>query len=260
MSTQKIARDFDTISPAYDSTRDPLDPATLDALARALERAGVERLLEVGVGTGRVSVPLRERGFDVTGIDASRGMLARARSKGLPRLVRGSAYHLPFRDEAFDATLFVHVLHVLEEPERALSEAERVGRAGAFGLVHPARSPVDGQTSPDTARRALLEELRREGIQIPDRGGPMRRERELLARHPPSQLTVLAERDVTESLGRRLDVFSSRAHRWALEVPPAVMERAVASVRERVGSKQVTYHRTEALAVWSSRPAAAASS
>ncbi len=251
MRTSQVAREFDAISPAYDSTRDPLDAVTLTALASALREAGVRRLLEVGVGTGRVASPLIEQRFDVTGIDASRGMLGRARSKGLTRLVRGSAYQLPFRDDTFDATLFVHVLHVLEEPELALREAGRVGRNGPFALVHPADAHPGERTAADSARRMLLEELQNHGVSIPDRGSPMRREREILARHPPNQLTVLSERDVTESLARRLDRFASRAHRWSLKIPPEVLERSLASVRERVGNQQVTYHRTEALAVWS---------
>jgi ubiquinone/menaquinone biosynthesis C-methylase UbiE len=257
MSTIQVAREFDEISPAYDSTREPLHPSTIAALAAALRATGVRRLLEVGVGTGRIASPLVGEGFEVTGIDASRGMLGRARSKGISRLVRGSAYQLPFLDGSFDATLFVHILHVLDEPERALREGGRVGRQGAFALVHPTAAHLEERPPGDLARRMLLEELRSRGISIPDRGGPMRREREVLARCPPARLSVLAERDVTESLGRRLDVLATRSHRWSLRIPPDVLEKALASVRERVGTQQMTYHRTEALAVWSNVPVAA---
>lgn len=253
MSTSEVARDFDAISSAYDSTRDPLDAATIDGLADRLRSLSVHRLLEVGVGTGRVAVPLRAKGFEITGVDASLGMLSRARGKGLERLVRGNAYRLPFGDAAFDATLFVHVLHVLEEPERALAEAARVGHRGPFAVVHPADGGPRQTPTADSARRMLFEELRREGLTVPDRGSPMRRERELLARHPPQELTVLSERDVTESLSRRLDVLATRAHRWSLRIPPSALERALAAVRQRVGTAQVTYHRTEALAIWSQR-------
>ncbi|MFN3928294.1 MAG: class I SAM-dependent methyltransferase [Thermoflexus sp.] len=44
------------------------------------ERAG-SPLLEVGCGTGRLTVPLAEAGFQITGLDASAAMLTRARAR-----------------------------------------------------------------------------------------------------------------------------------------------------------------------------------
>ena len=65
-------------------------------------REGIHRILEAGVGTARISKPLAKRGMEMTGIDAPRGMPARARAKGLSRLVLGSAYRrkLPIPREA----------------------------------------------------------------------------------------------------------------------------------------------------------------
>ena len=42
---------------------------------------GTGRALELGIGTGRVALPLRQRGIDVGGIDASAAMIARLRAK-----------------------------------------------------------------------------------------------------------------------------------------------------------------------------------
>ena len=254
-----VARAFDVISTVYDTTRDPLAASTFDALARSLRAEGVHNLLEVGVGTGRVAAPLARSGFQVTGVDASRGMLSRARTKGLPGLVRGSAYRLPFRDRCFDAALFVHVLHVLDDPERALGEAGRVAPPRQLALVHPVPRPANGPPSPESVRKMFFEELRARGVAVQDRGGPVRRERELLARHPPDRLEVLAERDVTEPVARRLDRLAKpRAHGWSLHIPAVTMEEVAASVRERLGATELTYHQIEALAVWSPAPTNAA--
>jgi SAM-dependent methyltransferase len=256
MPTLTVAHEFDAISPEYDATRLPLDVATMDGLVRALHDRGVRRLLEVGVGTGRVARPLEERGFEVTGVDASVGMMALARRKGLTRLVRGSAYRLPFLDEGFDATLFVHVLHVLDDPPLALHEAARVGRAGAFALVHPGSGPVTETRSaePEEGRRAIYRALAREGIPPPTRaGGPRARERLILDLLPPDDLIVLTDREVTEPLARTLLMFERRASRHSLHVPEEVLARAVASARAELGDRTTTFRRVEALATWSRR-------
>ena len=51
---------------------------TVDLLA---ELAGPGPVLELGIGTGRVALPLRERGVDVHGIDLSSDMVAQLRAK-----------------------------------------------------------------------------------------------------------------------------------------------------------------------------------
>jgi SAM-dependent methyltransferase len=67
----------------YDDSGDPeFDPdlvrLTVDVLA---ELAGDGRALELGIGTGRIALPLAARGVSVHGIDRSRPMVARLRSK-----------------------------------------------------------------------------------------------------------------------------------------------------------------------------------
>ncbi|WP_030861541.1 class I SAM-dependent DNA methyltransferase [Streptomyces sp. NRRL S-37] len=52
-----------------------------DLAERVAKDTGEGRVLELGVGTGRVALPLAARGVDVTGIDASEEMLAQLRGK-----------------------------------------------------------------------------------------------------------------------------------------------------------------------------------
>ncbi len=61
----------------YDETA-PSPPGEVELLA---ELAGDGPVLELGVGTGRVAVPLAERGLDVHGLDPSQRMLSRLREK-----------------------------------------------------------------------------------------------------------------------------------------------------------------------------------
>lgn len=248
---------FDRISPVYDATRAPIDAPTMDAIARHLASRGIASVLEVGVGTGRIAVPLLERRFAVVGLDASSGMLARARAKGVPALVRGTAYALPFRDRAVDATLFVHVLHLLDDPRAALREACRVGRAGATALVHPPREGGPDATDREErgADRLVREILAREGHPLPPpTGGPWRGEARLLGRLPPDRLETVSDRTVTQPLSERLRFIAAGASRHFLDVPPALLARAVAEARERLGDREITFRRVEALATWERPP------
>ncbi len=189
MPLAEVPKAFDSIASAYDATRDPIDSGTLAEVGRLLREHQVATVLDVGVGTGRVAAPLSALGFVVTGVDASTGMLARARSKGLGRLVRGSAYRLPFASNGVDAALFVHVLHLLDDPATALQEATRVGRRGAFALVHPGSGDAEPSfPEREAARRTVYRILAERGYPVPlvGQGGPPVKERAILARLPPT--------------------------------------------------------------------------
>jgi SAM-dependent methyltransferase len=71
------------VATTYDDTSaDMFDPAvvrpTVDFLA---DLAGTGRALELGIGTGRIALPLAARGVEVHGIDLSRAMIDRLRAK-----------------------------------------------------------------------------------------------------------------------------------------------------------------------------------
>jgi SAM-dependent methyltransferase len=70
----------DRIAPLYDELyeRELDTDAAVDALARL---AGSGPVLELAIGTGRLAVPLAQRGIDIRGIDASEEMVARMRGK-----------------------------------------------------------------------------------------------------------------------------------------------------------------------------------
>ncbi len=71
------------VAARYDeSAVDMFDPAVVDPVIDLLvEIAGSGRALELGVGTGRIALPLAQRGVPVHGIELSRAMVARLRAK-----------------------------------------------------------------------------------------------------------------------------------------------------------------------------------
>ncbi len=280
MAPAHLANDFDRMAPVYDETREGVDPRALEGLCRALSQDGAPSLLEVGVGTGRIALPLQSQGFSVTGLDASRSMISRARSKGVERLVRGNAYRVPFRASSFDYALFVHVLTLLGDPGAALRGAARVSRRGMLvdrpgelsGILgaHPL-SAEGAWTKPMAAPLALLtghtrlgtegedkEQVRamtREvitelGFSLPPRVPGPDREKALIERWPPESRTVLAESAGDESPEERLEWIRKRADRTLLDVPPHVLERAIPLVRARLSGKSVRFRRTYSLVRW----------
>jgi len=70
------------VAATYDETAEVYRPGAADAAAEVLAGlAGGGRALELGIGTGRIALPLARRGVDVHGIDLSRAMVARLRAK-----------------------------------------------------------------------------------------------------------------------------------------------------------------------------------
>jgi len=119
---------FDRAAEYYDQTRSLSDvamSAMVDLLLGELE--GRPRSLEIGVGTGRIAIPVVEAGMSVAGIDLSERMLAalRAKTSAVP-VVAGDATRLPFADDAFGGAIACHVLHLIPDWRRAVEELARV--------------------------------------------------------------------------------------------------------------------------------------
>ena len=127
--------DYDrTAIPAgYDRGRN-LTPDTLeiwmDTVARFVPDKGVERIVDLGCGTGRFSNSLALRfGATVIAIDPSHKMLAQAKRKdmrGTVHLVRGSGEAIPLSDRGADVIFISMAYHHFTDTYRAALECRRV--------------------------------------------------------------------------------------------------------------------------------------
>ncbi len=68
----------DHLADVYDEWFASYDAAAIDTLE---ELAQGGRVLELGIGTGRIALPLVARGIDVHGIDASEAMVSKLQAK-----------------------------------------------------------------------------------------------------------------------------------------------------------------------------------
>ena len=127
---------FAQIAPRYDALR-PLssaDRARLEEMLREAAPVAGDVVVEVGCGTGRLTLPLAAlTPARVVGVDAEPRMLEVARAKdpaGRVEWLRGSAYRLPLPDRTAALVVLVMVVHLLRQRVRAFAEARRVLRAG----------------------------------------------------------------------------------------------------------------------------------
>lgn len=156
---------FDRVAAQYDATRGyPHDVAR--QIATGLIRLGELRppasALEIGIGTGRIALPLLEQGVSVTGVDIAPLMLEQLQAKyeakyeaarqaatdasawGILTTRLADMTALPFADATFDAVISVHVMHLVPDWQRALGEALRVIRPGGSFLLGQDVTSTDG--------------------------------------------------------------------------------------------------------------------
>lgn len=135
MDIQSVQSSYARWAPVYDKT--------FGAVTSAGRRQAVNYInslagsvLEVGVGTG-LSLQRYAPSLRVTGIDFSEEMLAKARKRvarlGLDQVAelrQMDARTLDFPNESFDVVAAMHVLSVVPEPDRVMSEIARVLKPG----------------------------------------------------------------------------------------------------------------------------------
>lgn len=130
MSGESVA--FDRAAEYYDETRG-FPPGIEQPVAEMLARVGrlnaSSRVLEIGIGTGRIAVPLAPYVRAYYGVDLARPMIDKLLGKREDEPVYpviGDARQLPFAGGSFDTVIAVHVFHLIPGFHEALDEVRRV--------------------------------------------------------------------------------------------------------------------------------------
>jgi demethylmenaquinone methyltransferase/2-methoxy-6-polyprenyl-1,4-benzoquinol methylase len=173
----EVRRMFDRITPVYDAMNRVmtlgLDRRWRRLAAAAAVRPG-DRVLDACCGTGDLALAACEAGGEVTGVDFSPAMLARARRKSRSvAWVEGDLLALPFPDGTFDAATIGFGIRNVSDLEAGLRELARVLRPGGrlacleitrprgllrpfFGLWFDRLVPLAGKVLPGGAAYAYL--------------------------------------------------------------------------------------------------------
>jgi SAM-dependent methyltransferase len=165
----RIREFWDRDAATYDrsashSVSDPLEAAAWRAALRRALPEPSSSVLDVGAGTGSLSLLAAELGYRVTALDVSEGMLTRAREKAEARGLElgfevGSAMSPP--EGPFDAVMERHVLWTMPDPVGALRAWREVttlgGRLVLFEGVWEAHGLVGRaeQLAAEAARRGM---------------------------------------------------------------------------------------------------------
>lgn len=98
-----------------------------------------DEVLECACGTGPLTGVIAKKCKILIATDFSAKMLKRAKkkygSRGNVRFEQTDILQLPYPDACFDAVVAANVIHLLDEPDRALHELERVCRQGGRIII-----------------------------------------------------------------------------------------------------------------------------
>jgi ubiquinone/menaquinone biosynthesis C-methylase UbiE len=224
---------FDRAADFYDRTRQLPEPVAMKGIQAILDAAGRDGLiLDVGTGSGRISIPLLRQGADLIGVDLSMKMMAQLRGK-LPtaRLVQSDAALIPFPGRHFDAVLTCHVMHLIGPWREALGEFRRILKPG--GVYVNART----DRATDSAREPLDDHWKN---WIADHGGSWQRpgvrdDDEFVAQLRTMKAAVArvevvhftrsdTARDVIEGIEKRV-------HSTTWEIPDDMLAASIADLR-----------------------------
>ena len=234
------SRSFDRAASFYDQTRPLFDSIATRGIQAILDITGPgARVLEVGAGTGRISIPLLEQGLDLIGCDLSSKMLRRLQEKypSAPN-VQSDACALPFPDAHFMFVLTVHVLHLIPSWREVLREIQRVLAPGGAYL----NVTTWGSTGDSTRERLRLHWRDWLGAQGVNAGNPGIQSREQVVTELQSLGAQLTEVEVLRyplvfTLGEELERFASRTYSDSWEIPDPLFEASMEELRTWAGNE-----------------------
>lgn len=98
-----------------------------------------KQVLELATGPGLIAKHIADSAASIIATDFSPKMIEQAKKKQVPENVRfeiADAADLHYEDKSFDVVIMANALHVVPDPEKVLSEIDRVLRAGGM-LICP---------------------------------------------------------------------------------------------------------------------------
>ena len=155
------------VAKQYDALRGhPSEVSTEIGQAIAAQMGTDASVLELGIGTGRIALPVAAAGCRVYGVELSSDMLAglapqlAAEDAGEIHLIQADITALPFREASFDGAMAVHVLHLVANWADVLGQLAQLIKPG--GTLVLGRDWVD----PDSFAGKIRNQFRRTVMEV----------------------------------------------------------------------------------------------
>ena len=238
---------FDRVSNIYDATRGfppGVSEQIADYILDLVSATPDTQFFEAGIGTGRIALPILQRGYAYTGVDVSEKMMTELRRKlqGADhrlKLLQADVTSLPFVDDSFDVALAVHVLHLIPNWQQALAEIRRVLKpSGVFLYTDGRNRSLDiedaqnnhGRSEFDQQWRSLLVHY---GFQHSDYGATRAEVLDSLRKQGATVETVTAAQWDTEwTVGELLNRYQGRMYSSCWQIPEDVFSQAIADLTD----------------------------
>ena len=163
-------------------------------------------------------MPISDLGFEVTGVDVSRRMLLKAREKGLETARARRRLQPPFKDKAFDASMIIHVLHVVADWAHVMREIGRVTKGNIITILRlptrPQSLAATGQTLPPEKRGS------RWSITVRTQHRMWQNEQELKAQHPAPEAGRIRDETIDDPDSRRFQAPGGEASAGSADDTP----------------------------------------
>jgi SAM-dependent methyltransferase len=200
-------------------------------------------------------------------------MILKAKQKGVRNLILADAHNMPFKDEPFDASIIIHVLHLLPDWLSVVREMGRVTKNKVAALLSNGHGEGGMATnvSGDSASPVYSEFWVRYARLREEMGYPIRRNRrmwqneaEIRVKLPPTKIIVVSDEVITTSLGELMKRFQQRPYSLQRDIPMDVHNKIIQKLLEStenadstgmeaasaLRNKQITRRIIEELAVW----------
>ncbi|MDD5995975.1 MAG: class I SAM-dependent methyltransferase [Bacteroidales bacterium] len=132
---------WDVLSPLYDFFETIYNGKCFKGIAEEIKNhvGKDDVVLECACGTGLLTLPMAQICIEIVATDYSDGMLKQTQKKiaGYPNVTvqKASILDIPFEDNKFDVVVAANVIHLLDEPEKALAEMKRVCKPGGKLII-----------------------------------------------------------------------------------------------------------------------------